>query len=196
MKSALITMFRIKFPLLAFVIILTLCAAPASSKVVDGYGGSISTDTIEKGSMVRFTGSVHNYRIGAQPTIYVRSMNVTFVEDLPTDASRSPDSFNLSRSYNTEYYQSVPANQTFTDVMTEKVDIDPGRYLVSIYFRYSNTTGTATASQLGTAYSLGNGSVLVAGTTQALKVAQAIGWILGGTTVLIIGIFIYRRFKN
>lgn len=173
-----------------FGITLFLIVFPTYSSAEDttnGYSGSISSDEIEKGSIVRFTGSVYNPQVAA---VWIYSMNVTFMEIF----GRSTEFHNTTKFYGEEVRLS--SNETFTDVISAKIDYEPGEYNVSIFFDYDLSNKAEDSHEWNSTYAMANTTVKIIGIGQPLKIFQGFLILLGSITgIVVIGV-IYTKIKK
>lgn len=190
-----ITMIKLKhLSRLAIVLgIMLLFVNPAHGKLIDGYGGSISSDLVIEGEELRFTGSIHNY---VNQEIYVVSMNVSFTEKIAEGATREPQILNLSRHYDIDRTE-LSGQTTFTDSIERTIEFEPNAYLVSIFFGYSNSSQISPTTQIGYVYSLINQTVVVDGETNVARGVRIAGIVLGSIIAVIVGLIIYNaKFKK
>jgi hypothetical protein len=159
----------------------------STGNTTNAFSGSISTDVIEKGSTVRFTGSVFNQQVAA---IWIYSMNVSFMETF----GRSREIHNTSKYYGDDVR--LTTNTTFTDVISAKIEYEPGSYNVSIFFDYDLSGQADESAEWNSTYALANSTVEIVGIGQPLQIARGFGIILGSITgIIVIGV-IYTKIKK
>lgn len=149
--------------------------------VTGGFGGSISATTIEQNSDVTFGGSVYN--IHNVSIFYIYFLNVTFRELLGESSTRTPKRYNYTKTYDSNFR--LNTGEIFSDTYRTKVDLNPGKYNVSIAFTISNGTASA-SSAFRPQYAMGNQSVEVIGVSQSQKVLIA----FRNTILAILGIIV------
>lgn len=164
-------------------IILVLTSNSVSGNQISGFSGSISTDTIEQGSTVMFSGSIHNLYTS---NIYMYSMNVSFMENFGKSKV-----YNITKSYGVNG-EVLFSNNTFTDIIESKINYIPGKYNISIYFEYGASNGLF-PDEWNSTYALANKTVEVTGTTQSIKIARGFVIVLGIITGFVIILFIYNK---
>ncbi|MHA2028803.1 MAG: hypothetical protein ACW99A_02620 [Candidatus Kariarchaeaceae archaeon] len=158
--------------------------------IIDGYVGSISDDEIQQGDTLVFTGSIYNLN---NESIYLYSMNTTFIELLGQSSVRDPQRFEYNKAYKPA--EEIISNGIVSDNFESKIDLNPGKYNVSIGFGWANGS-LALASDLGTVYSVVNQTVEVFGTSQSVNIARGIGYFLLGVVGLIIIYWLYSKIRS
>ncbi|MHA2171796.1 MAG: hypothetical protein ACXAB7_18125 [Candidatus Kariarchaeaceae archaeon] len=153
----------------------------------NAFSGSISTDVIEKGSIVRFTGSVYNQQVAA---IWIYSMNVSFMETF----GRSKEFHNTSKFYGDDVR--LATNDTFTDVISAKIEYEPGKYNVSIFFDFDLSGKKDESAEWNSTFALANSTVEIVGVGQPLEIARGFGIVLGSITGIIVLGLVYTKIKK
>ena len=177
---------------LGLTLLLLILLSYSANAQIGAYRGFVENDRVNEGDRVRFSGTFYNY---IDSTVYVFSMNVSFVENLGPGSNRDPSRPNASKLYD-ETNWAIASNASLTDSIVTTIDFDPGSYNVSIFFVYSNSTPSAVADY-GTVYALENATLVVEGLTQALEAVRIVGIIIGAVAVVIIGVLIYNsKFKK
>ncbi len=158
---------------------------------VDAYVASIESDEIEEGESITFTGSIYNL---GNITIYVHSMNVTFVELLGQSSVRDPKLHDFVKEYPQDTVR-LEHNEIYADNFRSEINLNPGKYNVSIGFGVQNSS---IASDLTREYRYGlvNQTVEVIGTSQSVNIARGIGYFLLAVTGLSIIYYIYSKFRK
>lgn len=157
--------------------------------VTGGFGGSISATTIEQNQDVTFGGSVYN--IHNVSIFYIYFFNVTFREILGETSTRSPKRYNYTKTYDSNFRLST--GEVFSDTYRAKIDLNPGKYNVSIAFTISNGTAS-TVNSFRPQYAMGNQSVEVIGVSQSQKVLTAFGYTILGILGIIVLTYLYLKF--
>lgn len=176
---------------LVFIILNVGINTNAQLSHVDAYVGSVESDIIKEGESIEFTGSIYNL---GNATIWVFSMNVTFIELLGQSSIRDPKLFDYSRGY-PESSVILDKNDIYSDSFRANIDLNPGKYNVSIGFAVYNASD-ADETIWENKYALVNQTVEVTGTTQSVDIARAIGYFLLGTVGLLIVYYIYSKFRK
>lgn len=157
---------------------------------IDAYLGSISSDKINQGDTITFTGSIYNLNTS---TFIVYAMNATFIEIQGEGSVGEPDRFDFSISYGTIGFR-LDERIIYSDNFQTKIDLNPGKYNVSIGFAATNGT-SPTPEGWKYYYALSNQTVEVFGTSQSINIARGIGYFLLALTVAIFLYWVYTKFK-
>ncbi len=117
-------------------------------------GANYSTDRIDSGDIVRFTGSLFSNSSSGDTKVI--SMNVTLgLFGSKITAAHYSKVYDLTR-------QSFEQNSTITGTITEKLDLEGGEYNVSIFFDIRDGAHT-TPNKIESYYVMINQSLLVRG---------------------------------
>lgn len=172
-------------------ILISMASTSTSGQGIAGYSGTISTEKIEQGDTVHFTGTVYNH--DAQ-IIYVHSFNITFEEKLGGDARRTAKKLNITHQFEGQRRLLQP-NDSYTWTLDAKIDFPPATYNVSIYFGTSGSVSTD-SSEWDERYALTNVEFVILGSSRNIKIISYVAYTLLGITVVLILLYIYnRKFK-
>lgn len=178
---------------LSLILLLTVSSSTAQVQVDDqiagAYGGKISTIRIEQDSNVEFSGSTYNF--DDDTIFFINSMNITFLELLGQSTSRDAKIYNLTKSYESSFR--LGPGETYSDSYRTKVDLNAGKYNVSISFVLSNGTATSSASYIPK-YALSNQTVQIVGVSESQKVLRAFGYTILAIVGLVILFYFYSKF--
>lgn len=158
---------------------------------VDAYVASMESDVIEEGESIMFTGSIYNL---GNISIYLYSMNATFFELLGQSSVRDAKLFDYSKEYPRDSV-TLEHNEIYTDNFEANIDLNPGKYNVSVGFGVQNSS-LASETTREYRYGLVNQTVEVLGTSQQLNLARGIGYFLLAVTGLLIIYYIYSKFRK
>lgn len=177
--------------IMCFVILIFIGNHQAQAQDANAYLGKISSDEINKGDTISFSGSIYN--LNESTPWFVYAMNATFIEMLGQSSVRDPERFDFSIGYESAGLR-LDGNQIYTDNFDAKIDLNPGRYNVSIGFATSNVTVNS-ADDWNYRYALINQTVEVFGTSQSVNIARGIGYFLLALTVGIILYWLFTKFR-
>lgn len=163
----------------------------AQAQDANAYLGKISSDKFNEGDTISFSGSIYN--MNSSQTWIVYAMNATFIEILGQSSVRDPERFDFSIGYESSGFR-LDGNHIYTDNFDAKIDLNPGKYNVSIGF--AATSGTVNSKDdWNYLYALVNQTIEVFGTSQSVNIAKGIGYFLLAVTIAIILYWIYTKFR-